>query len=81
MPINMAFLVGAGFTNSFGGLLACRFLAGMAGAPCLAVGAGTVADMFEAHGIVTPGSIFIMTAFLGPCKMRCLDGVSDSLLN
>lgn len=68
MPIYMLFILAAGLSSSFGGLLACRFLAGLAGAPCLAVGAGTVADLFEPHEMVTSGSIFIMTAFLGPCK-------------
>ena len=61
-------LLGAACNVSFGGLLALRFFAGMFGAPCLAVGAGTVADMFEEHEIVMPGAVFIMTAFLGPCK-------------
>lgn len=45
-PLFMLFLVGAGFSKSLGSLLICRLLAGMAGGPVLAVGAGTSADMY-----------------------------------
>jgi len=70
----MLFILGAGFSNSFGGLLVCRILAAMAGAPCLAVGAGTVADLFEPKKMAAPGALVVMAPFLGPCKsylLRC----------
>lgn len=64
--IFMLFLIGAGFTDSFGGLLVCRLLAGMAGGPVLAVGAGSNADMFPLHQRAVATSFFIMMPFLGP---------------
>lgn len=67
MPLYMLFILGAGLSNSFGGLLACRTLAAIAGAPCLAVGAGTVADLFEPRKLAGPGSLVVMAPFLGPC--------------
>ena len=66
-PVYMLFILGAGFsTKSFGGFLVCRLLAGMAGAPCLAVGAGTIADMFPNRVRAIPSSIYVMAPFLGP---------------
>ena len=46
MPICMLFTFGAGFSKNIGSLLVCRFLAGTAGAAPLAIGAGTIADIF-----------------------------------
>ncbi|TVY82790.1 Polyamine transporter [Lachnellula suecica] len=68
MPLYMLFILGAGLSESFAGLLVCRFLAAMSGAPCLAVGAGTVADLFEPTRMAAPGAIVVMAPFLGPCK-------------
>lgn len=68
MPLYMVFILGAGFSKSFGGLLVCRTFAAIAGAPCLAVGAGTVADLFEPHKMAAPGALVVMAPFLGPCK-------------
>lgn len=68
MPLYMLFILGAGFSKSFAGLLVCRILAAMAGAPCLAVGAGTVADLFEPKKMAGPGALVVMAPFLGPCK-------------
>lgn len=70
MPLYMLFTLGAGMSPSFAGLLVCRTLAAMAGAPCLAVGAGTVADLFEPSQIATPGALVVMAPFLGPCMYR-----------
>ena len=67
-PIHMVFIVGAGFSKSFGGLLICRLLAGAFGAPCLAVAAGTVSDLYRPYEIATPGAFVVMTPFLGPCR-------------
>ena len=59
-PVYMLFLVGAGFSKSFGSLLVCRLLAGMAGAPVLAVGAGSNADMYVLHNRALATACFIM---------------------
>jgi MFS family permease len=68
MPLYMLFILGAGFSKTFAGLLVCRTLAAIAGAPCLAVGAGTVADLFEPTKMAAPGALVVMAPFLGPCK-------------
>ena len=65
-PIYMLFILGAGFSKSFGGFLVCRLLAGMAGGPVLAVGAGTNADLFPAHIRAISSTLYIMAPFLGP---------------
>ena len=68
MPLYMLFILGAGLSNSLAGLLVCRTFAAIAGAPCLAVGAGTGADLFEPSKMATPGALVVMAPFLGPCK-------------
>jgi len=68
MPLYMLFILGAGLSNSFAGLLVCRIFAAISGAPCLAVGAGTVADLFEPKKMAAPGALVVMAPFLGPCK-------------
>lgn len=75
-PVYILFTLGAGFSETFPGLLACRLLAGMAGGPCLAVGAGTSSDLFPVHQRATPASFFIMTPFLGPCFGPVVGGVA-----
>lgn len=76
MPLYMLFILGAGFSKSFAGLLVCRMLAAMAGAPCLAVGAGTVADLFEPQNMAAPGALVVMAPFLGPCLGPVIGGFS-----
>ena len=56
----MPFIVGAGFSKSFGSFLVCRLLAGIAGAPVLAVGAGTNADMYPIQYRAVASCSFIM---------------------
>jgi MFS family permease len=74
MPLYMLFIMGAGLSKTFAGLLICRTLAAMTGAPCLAVGAGTVADLFEPYKMAAPGSLVVMAPFFGPCKFRRTGG-------
>ena len=68
IPLYMLFILGASFSESFAGLLVCRTLAAISGAPCLAVGAGTVADLFEPTRMAAPGALVVMAPLLGPCK-------------
>lgn len=60
------FILGSGFCTSFGGLLVCRLLAGTVGGPCLAVGAGTNADLYPPHTRAIASTMFVMMPFLGP---------------
>lgn len=65
-PIYMLFILGAGFSKTFGGLLVCRLLAGMAGGPVLAVGAGTNADLFPPRTRAIASTFYVTAPFLGP---------------
>ena len=56
LPISSLFVLGAGFSQSFASLAICRFLAGFFGAPTLAVGAGTNADLWRPVVRAVPSS-------------------------
>lgn len=73
-PIALLFSLGAGFTNSYPGLLICRFFAGAAGAPPLAVGAGTNADLFPQETRAIAVCFFVMMPFLGPALGPVIGG-------
>ncbi|KAK5133739.1 hypothetical protein LTR08_007389 [Meristemomyces frigidus] len=73
-PIYMLFILGAGFSKSFGGLLVCRLLAGLAGGPVLAVGAGTNADLFPPQTRAISSTLYIMAPFLGPALGPVIGG-------
>lgn len=63
----LAFTGGAGDARSFGTLLACRTLAGILGSSTVAIGAGSIADIWalgKSGG--TASLFFILGPFLGP---------------
>ncbi|KIW10725.1 hypothetical protein PV08_10024 [Exophiala spinifera] len=63
----LAFTAGAGASYNFSTLLVCRFLAAFLGSAGVAVGAGTVVDVWgvgRKSGIA--GMLFILGPFLGP---------------
>ncbi|EXM12588.1 MFS transporter superfamily [Fusarium oxysporum f. sp. vasinfectum] len=65
-PISLLFIVGAGFAENIATLIICRFFAGAIGSSPLAVGAGTLMDIWHGkHGSVAM-ALFFVTAFLGP---------------
>ena len=66
MPVSLLFTLGAGFSNNIGSLLACRLLAATIGGAPLAIGAGTVADIFLPHRRAYGISIWVVAPFLGP---------------
>jgi len=65
-PPTIFFTIGAGFAQNFGTLLVCRFFAGTFVAPSLAVGAGSMSDMFPPIYRATSSGLWILMAFLGP---------------
>lgn len=73
-PGFMLFLVGAGFSKSLGSLLVCRLFAGLVGGPVLAVGAGTIADVFPPRLLAVASSIFVMWPFFGPALAPMIGG-------
>ena len=62
----LLFLVGSGFSKSYASLLVCRLLAGISGGPVLAVGAGSMADMYYPQNRAISSTSFISMPFLGP---------------
>ncbi|KAK3657810.1 hypothetical protein LTR56_002189 [Elasticomyces elasticus] len=73
-PLYMLFILGSGFTKSFGGLLVCRLLAGLTGGPVLAVGSGTIADMFPPRIRAVASGTYVMAPFLGPALGPVIGG-------
>lgn len=62
----MLFTLGAGLSRTFASLLVTRFLAGFFGGPVLAVGSGTLADVFPPHLRAVSQSMFLLAPFFGP---------------
>lgn len=73
-PISMLFILGAGFSKSYGSLVACRLLAGMMSGPVLAVGAASNADMFPPQTRSLAITCFIMMGFSGPALGPVIGG-------
>lgn len=66
-PIFLLFTVGAGLSNDITSFLVCRFFASTWGSPALAVGAGTVADLWDMRqGGGLAAILIVQTFFLGP---------------
>ncbi|ATZ47342.1 hypothetical protein BCIN_02g06320 [Botrytis cinerea B05.10] len=67
IPIFILFVMACGLSKNITSLLVCRFFAGAFGAPCLAIGGGTVADLWDMkHGGGLAAVLFVQTMFLGP---------------
>lgn len=65
-PLAMLFILGAGFSQNLASLAVCRLLAGMFISSPLAVGAGTIMDMWSGPA-TGRGVMMLMTiAFMGP---------------
>ncbi|KAL9090554.1 MAG: hypothetical protein Q9159_001898 [Coniocarpon cinnabarinum] len=66
MPPFLLFTMGAGLGKNIGTVLVCRFLASILGAPAVAVGAGSVADLWDMQqGGGIAGMLFVLMPFLG----------------
>ena len=66
LPVFALFILGAGWAQTFGGLLACRLLAGIFGSPPLVVGAGTTADLWRPESRAVMTTLFALCPYLGP---------------
>lgn len=67
LPISLLFTMGAGLAQNLETLLICRFLSGAFGSPTLAIGAGTIADVWileEGGGLASV--LVILAPFMGP---------------
>ncbi|KAE8145670.1 MFS general substrate transporter [Aspergillus avenaceus] len=65
-PMSLLFTLGVGFSKNMGGILVCRFLAGTFGSPPLAVGAGTLTDLWGGRRIARAMTLLFATSLLGP---------------
>jgi MFS family permease len=61
----LLFTLGVGFSNTFAGVVVCRFFAGLTGSPVLSVGAGTNADLFPPKNRASATTLFLLAPFLG----------------
>ncbi|KAI4132236.1 MAG: hypothetical protein LQ338_000788 [Usnochroma carphineum] len=59
------FILGAGYSKSFGALAVCRFFAGFCGGPCLVLIEGTFADVWSPHITVTYYSFLSLASYIG----------------
>ncbi|RYP54496.1 hypothetical protein DL768_000698 [Monosporascus sp. mg162] len=67
LPIFLLFTTGAGLARNIQTLIICHFLSSTFGSPALAVGAGTVADIWDMeHGGGLATVLITCTFFLGP---------------
>jgi MFS family permease len=74
MPLFLVFTSGSGAAKNIQTLIVCRFLAGTLGTAPLAIGAGTISDIWDLErdgGIA--GLLFIMAPFLGSCLGELAD--------
>lgn len=85
VPVSILFLLGCGLSKSFASLCVCRLLAGTAGAPVLAIGSGTNADLFAPHDRALWSALSTMMPLLGPARkyivhLTCCHGRSHLTL-
>ena len=67
LTVFLAFIAASGAANNFVALLVCRFIAGFAGSAGLAMGGGTVADIWALEKAGGSAALFfILGPFLGP---------------
>src|SRR6188768_3573935 len=64
VPIGAIFTIGAGFSQNIWSLCILRFFAGLAYSPTLAIGAGTLADVFLMENRAGPSALYILSPFL-----------------
>lgn len=65
-PLGALFTLGAGFSQNIWTLCILRFFAGLAFSPTLAIGAGTLADMYKAEHRAAPSAVYVSSPFSGP---------------
>jgi len=65
VPISALFSLACGFAPDFTSLCILRFFAGIFGSACLAVCAGTSADLFHPQDRAVAGTFLLYFPFLG----------------
>ena len=65
IPLASLFILGAGISQSFASFAVCRFFAGFFASPVLAVGVGTLSDLWLPVHRAVSTSAFLLAPFLG----------------
>lgn len=73
-PVALLFILGAGLSHNIASLIICRLLAGLAIASPLAVGAGTILDIWTGINVTRGVILFMTLAFLGPALGSLIGG-------
>ncbi|KAI9690933.1 MAG: hypothetical protein M1822_008553 [Bathelium mastoideum] len=82
LPVFLLFTMGAGLAKNIEIFIICRFLSSTFGSPALAVGAGTVADIWDMeHGGGLATVLIVSTFFLGPSLGPLIGGYTMQFHN
>ncbi|OWB55088.1 hypothetical protein B5S28_g952 [[Candida] boidinii] len=66
LPISMLFIMGVGLSKNIGSILVLRFFAGFSASACLAVGGGSITDIWRPHEIGLAMTLFCLAPLAGP---------------
>jgi MFS family permease len=64
IPVFGLFSLGAGLARNTATIMICRFLAGFFGGPVIAIGPGTLADMYTQENRAFTTTLFSLSPFL-----------------
>ena len=77
LPLCALFTLGAGFATNIGTIIILRFFSGFFGAPTLAVGAGTNADVWPPVHRAAATVLFVFAPFAGPALGPVIGGYAS----
>lgn len=72
LPIFSLFILGAGLSHSFPGVMVCRFFAGFFGGPCLVLIEGTFADVWSGDKTGSYYAVLAVSPYIGTATGICL---------
>jgi DHA1 family multidrug resistance protein-like MFS transporter len=75
VPLFAVFILGSGFSTNIHSLCACRFFAGLFGAPGVSIASATIADIIPAEKRGVPLAIYYSIPFLGSLLGPMIGGV------
>lgn len=65
-PVFALFTLGVDFAKNFATIAICRFIAAVFGSPAIAIGGGTVADLFAPSHMGLTFPLICVSPFVGP---------------
>ena len=82
MPISLLFTMATGLSQNIATIIICRFFSSTFGAPAVAVGAGTISDVWELqHGGGLATVLFILAPFVGSSLAPLVGGYTMEARN